>query len=105
MPLPGKCLVLAPKSFCYTCCQVNYDLVEALVAHVVGVRQAEAAQQGAAAAILFFAPGAEEINRICRAVQVGPGGGRNDLQEWRHYEGCAMGGAPGELLTAVPCVC
>ena len=52
--------------------QVNYDLVEALVSHVVEARQAQQAQQGAAAAILIFAPGAEEINRVCRALQGSP---------------------------------
>jgi hypothetical protein len=52
--------------------QINYDLVEALVGHVVEARQAQQAQRGGAAAILIFAPGAEEINRICRALQSSP---------------------------------
>lgn len=40
--------------------------------HVVEARQAQQAQQGGAAAILIFATGAEEINRVVRALQGSP---------------------------------
>lgn len=51
-------------------------MVEALVARVVEERQAQQAQRGAAAAILIFAPGAEEISKICRGLQGSPRVGR-----------------------------
>ncbi len=42
---------------------INYDLIEALVAHILG-------RCSNAGAILIFLPGAPEISRLVRALQV-----------------------------------
>ena len=55
---------------------INYDLIEAVVAHVAAKSMASSNSKGSkggeANAILVFAPGAEEINRIIRTLQDSP---------------------------------
>ncbi len=45
---------------------INYELLESLVAHVVSSQQPDSA----ANAILIFLPGASEISKLVRALQV-----------------------------------
>ena len=51
---------------------VNTDLIEAVVAHVLSSRRKQQLADDNASAILIFAPGADEISRICRGLQASP---------------------------------
>lgn len=53
---------------------VNYELLEALVCHLVSSQQPDSSSSSSssdASAILVFLPGAPEISRLVRALQVG----------------------------------